>query len=1179
MDAMYSTPRVTATRQRGRVVGEKRRAAAAPPPPPLPLFGAGSNRHTPRILGRYTPASAVAAARSTLPVSPASSKSDAETDTDGESISEYPRNTHIHRQSARKPKHFVHRIERTGSHGISAEELESSSAAFRGYLGNSHEGSQDIALLLMLRNWHTMAQEARARRNQLHRHWGNATAFYKRSLINDVFTKWRLAANNAAEDEVSTYQKVQIALADMTRKNLLFRQVISRLVHLRDVANQINDYREDSSSDSNRYAYQMPGRARQNSVRRRQKQQQSQQAIRSTMSIITQNGVRQNSSLGRAMLKRIFSEWREAAAVNKSAELRADIFYRETSVMTVFGVFQTRWNIDCEMKDKADDHLRKCILRSCITRWNKTLHIRREQLLRYRAVQDIARRRDHKHRRMILLGWREVAEKIRHSEANASEFTAAKKKALLSMCINQYDAVSGPGEDMRAPEYVEHDYSECLKTCDRAISAQSSLAGPSVRNSASVEKLELLRRVREAEAQVDRYRSQWVDPSRAMLDLIKLDADLEKRLAIWEEFIRMKTYSFVLQRLRNTATASASQRQRHVFVGNAESNIHDLDDLDARERLFEKNNKHLVIEANFMRHHSPLKDTLTRWKGAMCLLADKHKQAVGFCYNMRLVSNRNLCSNVLSLLRDKLRNRRNLAMTAVRTHQKNVKKQFLFTFYKACVLQQMMDRAVRYNRKRILWNAYSKLVEVRFIRDMSRPRPAPEDTNGRVLLKDTLQGEIEHDEDQALIDETEPDLVSEATSDIDYTTDLDVLHECFSAWREVIDGFRNVQKDVFQRLNPIYRSRIENNMPDVRDFEWELAYQSQLIGQSFQIWRNAVQAKQAKRDHDEVEPFLDQPSEGAATDKDPLPILPAKAEAAAAATRAIEVGTDVVAELDVAAAADALDTNANANAKDLEDPQQEDMDEDGPNAEELRQHEAIIANSVARRACKAALHRLVLETRCQLFEKKLMGRRMNKLAASFTKRAKQAHVAREKARAFSIRSSVHNWSNSFFVHSLGLNNAAVQANGTLANTCLRHWIEQTRKRSAKKTARRMYTTAGAFRWEKQARRSLLVWMRASSDKRVQVRLAVKLVGDQKEQRLEEIASEWHDSKITKNAFIQMRMAIEQHLLLQRMQNRLATAWSEASSTRSALLTWRSRSSPTRSMFFSTGFEEQSVDLR
>ncbi|KAJ1825640.1 hypothetical protein LPJ56_002578 [Coemansia sp. RSA 2599] len=1150
MDAMYSTPRGAAARQHGRAQG------------------GGSSRRTPRILGRYTPAPA----RSALPVSPASSRSDA--DTDADSADEYPHDMRKHKQSARKPRHLVHRIERTGSHGISAEELESSSTAFRGYLSNSHEGSQDIALLLMLRNWHTMAQEARARRNQLQRHWGNATAFYKQSLMMCVFSKWRSAANRAADDEASTYRIVQIALADMTRKNSLLRQVVGRLVRFRDMSNQINNYHEDSSYVSSRYAHGMLGHVQQSDMRQQQQQkkkkkrQQSQEAVRSTMSIITQNGARQNSGLGRAMLKRMFSQWREAAAVNKSAEIRADNYYRGTSIITVFGGLQTLWNSECEKKDVADDHLRKTLLRNCLFRWNKKLHVRREQLLQSRAVQDIARRRDHKRRRVLLLAWREVAERIRRSEANAGEFAAAKKKALLSMCINQWSAASGPYEERRVAEaagdYSPDHVADRVDTCDRAISVQSNLMSPLASDSASLsaERLALVRRVREAEARASQYKRRLVDPDRAKHDLIELDVDLEMRLTMWQEYVEKRTYSFVLQRLRHATLNPASRRQKRELASNVTP---DMDDLDMRERVFEKTNKHLIIEANFMRHRLPLRDTLDRWRRAIGLLADKREHADEFCYDLGSTSNRKLSGSVFSRWREALRDRRNIYTAAVGIHRANVRRQFLNACLDLQVLHaEMMDRATAHNHRKMFARTYEKLVEVQYRRCMSRPLGVTRDSAECVQSGDTSQDEIElegeeeeeevvsgysteedeeqyqvfvdemYSEDAGLADETEPEHVSETTADSAQMRDLECMHECFSAWRELINKFQNIQYLVIEKLPVTYRDRVLGRNMALGEFEWELVYRSQLIGRSFQTWRKVLETKRTERRLENV--TVATPAVAAADKHSLDKALPTALPAEAAA-----------------------DTEISG-------------DEDGPNAEQLRKLESVVAKSVARRTRKAVFHRLVLETRCRLFEKKLDGRRLDKLISSFTQRAKQAHVAREKARAFAIQSSIHNWSNSFFVHSQGLDNAAVQANGTLVDNCLRHWIEQAKKRPAKRTDPKLYLRAGAFRWEKQARRALSTWMRVSSDKRIQVRLAQKDTGAHREQRLTEIADEWYSSRIAKDAFVRMRMATEEHLLLQRMQARLATAWSDTNSARHALLTWRSRSSPTGSMFFSTGSE-------
>ncbi|KAJ2358723.1 hypothetical protein GGF43_000631, partial [Coemansia sp. RSA 2618] len=102
----------------------------------------------------------------------------------------------------------------------------------------------------------------------------------------------------------------------------------------------------------------------------------------------------------------------------------------------------------------------------------------------------------------------------------------------------------------------------------------------------------------------------------------------------------------------------------------------------------------------------------------------------------------------------------------------------------------------------------------------------------------------------------------------------------------------------------------------------------------------------------------------------------------------------------------------------------------------------------------------------------------------------------------------------------------------------------------------------------QARRTLLAWMRASSDGRVRVRLAQRTQGGDREQQLEEAAELWAQARAKRQALRQISRVASVRALQRDISMRFATAWGNANIQRHALSTWRMRVSPSSSMFFS-----------
>ncbi|KAJ2909297.1 hypothetical protein GGI21_002020 [Coemansia aciculifera] len=209
----------------------------------------------------------------------------------------------------------------------------------------------------------------------------------------------------------------------------------------------------------------------------------------------------------------------------------------------------------------------------------------------------------------------------------------------------------------------------------------------------------------------------------------------------------------------------------------------------------------------------------------------------------------------------------------------------------------------------------------------------------------------------------------------------------------------------------------------------------------------------------------------------------------------------------------------------------------------------------------------MIANRGKLFEKRQLAQSLKRLVSVVATRVNQVKVAREKEREFKLRPAVTLWRNQYFINTSRMDNAQVQANASLVRQCLLHWVGQTRAHREQTNGRSLYMTAIAFRWEKQARKTLDQWMRASSNDSVKVRLAQR-AGRQREAQLQRVADQWSRKCLLSSAMHTLRSAARRRVVQQEMSSRLALAWGNANVQRFALNVWRQRISPSSSMYFS-----------
>ncbi|KAJ1753261.1 hypothetical protein LPJ79_000540 [Coemansia sp. RSA 1821] len=238
---------------------------------------------------------------------------------------------------------------------------------------------------------------------------------------------------------------------------------------------------------------------------------------------------------------------------------------------------------------------------------------------------------------------------------------------------------------------------------------------------------------------------------------------------------------------------------------------------------------------------------------------------------------------------------------------------------------------------------------------------------------------------------------------------------------------------------------------------------------------------------------------------------------------------------------------------------------EGGRGEEQRLLE--IEAAVVRKRKTRVLHRWMVLVRGKLLESRQLNRTLEQAVRAVSERARQMRLAQAKADKYLLQPTLQRWWRRYYIHCSRMGNADTQAQGTLLRLCLLNWLGQLRQHKAPDAGRHLYMKALAFRWEKQARRSLLTWMRASTDERICVRMAQKS-GAESEVGLTRAADMWRQKKMKQRSLKRITRVARLQKVHEDINMRFAAAWANANIQRHALNTWRTRVSPSSSMFFS-----------
>ncbi|KAJ2015706.1 hypothetical protein GGI14_004102, partial [Coemansia sp. S680] len=543
--------------------------------------------------------------------------------------------------------------------------------------------------------------------------------------------------------------------------------------------------------------------------------------------------------------------------------------------------------------------------------WRHHCRTRRDSQLQSRAIRDLARRRDQKHRRLILSAWREVAGRVIRAESYADELVSRRRRAMLVNCFRQWYAscsfdgigqrtmtitrpviMPPPPPPLRSQKPIQSQLPtpvsapvtnaqtmtsmiEELPRRERAISIQTEIV-PS--RAESDERQELLRRVRVAEEEAKRYKSLYVDPKQVKMDIVAHEERLEELLDQWNRSHKRRLLQSVF-------------RQMHTRYSDG--------------RHCQEQEQRLLAAATRKYGDNRLRQALRQWRDVAQSQARDAMAADRHYYQLSRLVNEEMCYNVLFEWRDQLKEKRQLVMSADKRRQVHVARKFLSTLRSRFArLREMELEAKSMHRVLVLSRTWGQL-NTRFT--MTR--------TSRVLTSMHLS---DHDALLTIANvgpaQAKASSVPEPSM-LDNTAMLDAqeLENYFSAWRMLVEDVRDTQGAVMGRLPPLLQQRAVGSLSSSEGFDWGLLHKGHLLTSVIKKWHRLLPAARAAR----------------STAPAPLSSFGSMG----AARRASSEG-------------------------------------DGPNAVELQRYEKMVVQGRVFRLTKTAFHRWVIANRGKLIEQR-----------------------------------------------------------------------------------------------------------------------------------------------------------------------------------------------------------------
>ncbi|KAJ1904438.1 hypothetical protein LPJ81_002494 [Coemansia sp. IMI 209127] len=1021
--------------------------------------------------------------------------------------------------------------------------LGTGAPSLRGFFNSNFQGTWNIGMVTILREWRRMAQEMQRRRDELLGLWMHAFKHRKRMLLMDALGKWRVATRKVLADPKVKHQKALRKVADKHYHTVLVGKAFDGMVHALDlnrrlaewtyrhnartVADFLDAWRRRVAEHKHTIGIYQPDTNHQD---HRVVQYSEEAALDEFMDKRT------------AMQRNVLNSWRQLARQFSEFDYSAEGFYNQALILDSFDVINDVAQSQADQQKLAARFDRYHTATRALGIMRGVYRARRSEQVQAHALRDWTRKNEQRKRRTLFLAWHKVLVKDHGSnKALADKMLAERNRDLVFACFSHWLALCPPQGKARLLHNVgtaahetqtgyreEHhhrlvEYSDA-QTMTSMIAADpprraraASLVSKGIQTSdrgddTSTHRTTLMlkQRVRVAESKADHYKALAAESDEAAMALHARMQELSPRLAQFERLSRRRAAERFLGKAR-----ACIRTERH-------KNKHTEARIEAEDKEMEK------------AQNDALQLAFSGWGKLARGIAKLGARADEWRYSLYNPRNRRICHSMLGVWRRSLKQRRHLYEAADARAAYCLKRRCMDNLLDLRFkIMDMNAVAFGWLIKRTQVQVWCRLVECDHRISTMHLRNS---ANEQLLMDgDDMLQIVDSETNDGYTQDTEPEQFSwdalnretsgageEGATDFALTEEQENnLIDCFSQWRLLVSTMRETRDEVIRWLPDILKDRAAaSTATDADGFEWELIYHRNLLSLCVRTLRGRTtvvpnKAKKQKTQH----------------------------------RRITEVQEPTAGSISAAGECD---------PKRLAD---------------LQQREKQFGASQAVRTRKRMMQRLKTVFIGSLLEKHLEGRIEQRAISILAQQVKRMAKLRDLERSFVPRMVIKEWRQRMFVQKTKSENASALADGSLVRSCFLHWRGMLRKngKNSSNEKRAIFMRAIAFRWEKEARTALTRWMHACKNNLVRVALAQRCTDtSRRETRLVDIAADVCDKRIAKSALDRLRRIARRRRLHKELRLRFAKAWCNANVKRHALNAWRARISPNSSMFFSVG---------
>ncbi|KAJ2403162.1 hypothetical protein GGI23_000180 [Coemansia sp. RSA 2559] len=1077
--------------------------------------------------------------------------------------------------------------------------LGTGAPSLRGFFNSNFQGTCDIGMVAILREWRRMAQEMQRRRDELLGLWMHAFKHRKRMLLIDALGKWKVATRKVLADPNVQHRKVQRKLADKHYHMVLVGKAFDSIVHAfdlnrrlaewtfrhnaRTVADALDAWRRQIAERKHaalsrasalvrraryrRIASNALGQWR-NCLARRQHQhqyqhqhQQPRQKIRRARALTRDRHTvsryqpdtnhhdhrvvqrSEEAMLDEFMDKRtaiqrnVLNSWRQLARQLTELDYSAEAFYNESLVLGSFDKFNGVAQNRADLQRSATRFDRYHTVTRALGVMRSVYRARRSEQVQAHALRDWSRKNEQRKRRTLLLAWHKVLVKDHGSnKALADKLLAERNRNLMLVCFNHWLALCPPQGKARLRSSIGTAAHE-TQTGYREEHSHRLVEYNDAQTMTSMIAADPPRRARAAS-----LISKGIQTSDRGDDTTLM---LKQRVRVAESEVD----HYKAMAAESGEAAMALHARMHE-LGPRLAQFESWSRRRAVERFLGKaracirteQDKHKHTEAQSkatdkeMAQKVALQLAFSGWGKLARGIAKLGARADEWRCSLRSSHNKRICHSVLGVWRRSLKQRRHLYEAADARAAYWLKRRCMDNLFGLRFkIMDMNALAFSWLIKRTYVQVWCRFVEC----DLHI---------STIQRQNSANAQLLMDRDGIL------QIVDSETND-GYTQDTEPEQFSWDALNRAPAGAGAGAGEVCGIYFALTEEQ-ENNLLDC-----------------FSQWHSLVSIMRETRDG-VIEWLPDILKERAiastATDSDgfewelihhrnllDMCVRTLRGRTTVVLNKAKKQKTQHRRITEVKES-----TAGSIGAAEECDPKR---------LADLQQREKQFGASQAVRTRKRTMRRLKTVFIGSLLEKHLEGRIEQRAMSILAQQVKRMAKLRQLERSFVQKMVITGWRQRMFVLKTKNENASALADGSLVRSCFLHWRGMLRKngKNSSNEKRAIFMRAIAFRWEKEARTALTRWMHACKNNLVRVALAQRCTDtSQRETKLMDIAADVCDKRISRSALDQLRRIARRRQLHKELRLRFAKAWCNTNVKRHALNVWRARISPNSSMFFS-----------